>query len=325
MNGKVIALRQKPDVRDVRSRSRDTALRILIPRLLHAVYERGQLNQVAASGIDQAAVSLSFDGYNVLVSNDKVFGEFCILVDIWNSDGKIFSAEIGNIPRKYMDRRVSVRSWKRGDWEIELIAMLGPGERRIEDAFLKLCRAEPADRKALEQGSVDAPANQCAPNDANCGSSHRSEMRGAPNGGTTIDNGVVRLPTPLADEDVRSRSRDTALRVLVPKLLGGVYQRGQHDGSAVGRSRAVARFGDFTVCVWIYVSRAEEIAVIDVYIDGLNKVFSAEVGSLPRPYVDGQVSLRSWRRGDWELDLVKLIGPTKRPVRDVFRQLTVRG
>lgn len=79
------------------------------------------------------------------------------------------------------------------------------------------------------------------------------------------------------------------------------------------------------MCVWIYTSRAEEIAVIDVYIDGSNKVFSAEVGSLPRPYFDGQVSLRSWRRGDWELELVKLIGPTKRPILDVFRQLTVRG
>lgn len=169
MNGKVIALWQKPDVRDVRSRSRDTALRVLIPRLLHAVYERGQLDQVAASGTGEAAASLSINGYNVLVSSDKSFNEFCILIDIWTSSGKMFSAEIGHIPRKYMDRRVSVRSWRRGDWESELIEMLGSGERRIEDAFLKLCRAEPVDPKALEQGWVVASANQSAPNEANCG------------------------------------------------------------------------------------------------------------------------------------------------------------
>ncbi|WP_139284210.1 hypothetical protein [Rubrimonas cliftonensis] len=124
---------------------------------------------------------------------------------------------------------------------------------------------------------------------------------------------------------MRSRSRDTALRVLVPKLIGGVYQHGQLDGSLSHGLSAIARFSDFSVKVWLYRREAEEVAVIDVAIMGHNKVFSADVGSLQRRYVDGQVGLRSWKRGDWELELVKLIGPAKRPIRDVFKQLTARG
>src|SRR5271155_3748295 len=109
------------------------------------------------------------------------------------------------------------------------------------------------------------------------------------------------------------RSRDEVISILVPKMLGILWEAGQPEKFSLAPSygRVNALIGSDGGRIWTgaFVLGPENFG-LDVYAptvrSPITKVFSASIGTCPSgfcppfTYWNGRCGILSWRRGPWE-------------------------